>query len=209
MKKEEVLKKLELQINQLNNQFQIVKNQSNKIPKLEIDRMLSDIRATYELFTVLNYLNIYGENTAISSVNQEKENETVLKKENSEIINTENIDLKTIEIKKSNPTIQSKNQTENEKTTGKENSKEILADKFRQHKIDDLKKVIPLHEKFLYINELFMGENELYNQFIEKINKETEPENIEKYLAELTLQYKWDTESKTFLKLQEIIRRRF
>lgn len=61
MTKQETLQKLEIHLQELQDQFQKIKSTEGKIPKLEMDRLLSEIRASYELFTVLNYLNTYGE----------------------------------------------------------------------------------------------------------------------------------------------------
>ena len=45
-----------------------------------------------------------------------------------------------------------------------------VADKLSRQPIKDLKSAIGLNQKFLFMNDLFEGENELFNNAINKIN---------------------------------------
>lgn len=226
MTREDVLKKLETQIAQLNKQFQIIRESEQKIPKLEMDRMLSDIRATYELFTVLNYHNTYG-NLPATQIRQaeipaeqeqppvaEKQPEPVIIKTPEPVIPPEP-EKKETPQPLAEPVITEKILPAEKEITPpvtkpvSEPLKEILADKFRQNKVDDLKKAIPLHEKFLYINELFQGDNGPYNEFIEMLNSRTTWEEAETIMAHAIARYNWDTDSKTFIKFFELIHRKF
>ncbi len=86
--------------------------------------------------------------------------------------------------------------------------KEALADKFALSKITDLTKAIPIHEKFLFINELFQGDNVPYNAFIEKINQVQTLEDALITVNDYAGKYQWDFESKTFQKMLIYIQRR-
>jgi len=82
-------------------------------------------------------------------------------------------------------------------------------DRLRDSKITDLKKAIPLHEKFLYISEFFQGDNIPYNSFIESVNQCT---NLEEAIALVDNQSKeanWDTESVAYQKFLGTIQRKF
>jgi hypothetical protein len=86
--------------------------------------------------------------------------------------------------------------------------KEALADKFALSKISDLTKAIPIHEKFLFINELFQGDNVPYNAFIEKVNQPQLLDDALKTVNDYAAEYHWDFESKTFQKMLIYIQRR-
>lgn len=86
--------------------------------------------------------------------------------------------------------------------------KEALADKLAQSKITDLTKAIALHEKFLFINELFQGDNVPYNEFINKVNQLQTLDEALITINDYAGKYHWDFESKTFQKMLIYIQRR-
>ncbi len=86
--------------------------------------------------------------------------------------------------------------------------KEALADKLAQSKIADLTKAIALHEKFLFINELFQGDNVPYNEFINKVNQLQTLDEALITINDYAGKYHWDFESKTFQKMLIYIQRR-
>ena len=88
-------------------------------------------------------------------------------------------------------------------------SVENLAEKMMNAKIVDLKKVIPLHEKFHYTNELFGKNGDHYSQFIEAMNTKQTWKEAEGLLAQAASMYKWDPENKTALQFIALIQRRF
>lgn len=208
MNKKETIGKLEKQLSELTGQFEKLKNTDQKIPKLEMDRMLSGIRASYELFTVWNYLNTYGEN------NDLQEEQAIPVVQNFIPEKQPEIQVEKVEEKAPEPIIQAPKMqpVPDKKEVIREKSQEILtttlADKFHQSKIDNLKTAIPLHEKFLFINELFGGDNGPYNTFIDSVNHAQDMEQAANLLAESAIRYNWDIENKTYLKLQTLVLRR-
>jgi hypothetical protein len=84
-----------------------------------------------------------------------------------------------------------------------------LFDKLRDSKVTDLKKAIPLHEKFLYISEFFQGDNVPYNEFIDAINLCSTLENAMELLASESQKSQWNTESHAFQKFSATIQRKF
>jgi hypothetical protein len=84
-----------------------------------------------------------------------------------------------------------------------------LEDKLRNARVEDLKKAIPLHEKFLYINELYQGEHGLYNAFIELLNQCKDHKDAE---HQFRLEIKgrgWDADGEIVAKLWSTTQRKF
>lgn len=84
-----------------------------------------------------------------------------------------------------------------------------LAFKFSNTPIHDLKKAISIAEKFEFINSLFGGSVEKYAYSIHHINNLNNGDEAFAYLHDLRTEWKWDDEDKNFLKLANLIRRRF
>ena len=85
-----------------------------------------------------------------------------------------------------------------------------VADKLSRQPIQDLKSAIGLNQKFLFMNDLFEGDNELFNSAINKINTFiTLPEAIEFIEGELSSA--WDKENSSVLNFNfmDLVERRF
>jgi len=108
----------------------------------------------------------------------------------------------------------SKDQTENKTvmstlTESVIDGSENIAEKMMNKKVVDLKKAIPLHEKFHYTNELFAKNSDHYNQFVDAMNTKETWKEAEGLLAQAASMYKWDPENKTALQFIALIQRRF
>lgn len=86
---------------------------------------------------------------------------------------------------------------------------ERLSDKLQQQPVMDLKRSIGINEKFAFINELFGGNQQQYNQCIETLNSFSNHDEALAHLNELSANMKWNTSSKTFHELDEMVIRRF
>ena len=87
-------------------------------------------------------------------------------------------------------------------------SEKTVADKLSRQPIKDLKSAIGLNQKFLFMNDLFEGENEIFNNAINKINSfNTLPEAIEFIDSELSSA--WDKENSSVLNFMNLVERRF
>ncbi len=83
-----------------------------------------------------------------------------------------------------------------------------VADKLSRQPIKDLKSAIGLNQKFLFMNDLFEGENEIFNNAINKINSfNTLPEAIA--FIESELSSAWDKENSSVLNFMDLVERRF
>ena len=89
-----------------------------------------------------------------------------------------------------------------------ETSEKTVADKLSRQPIKDLKSAIGLNQKFLFMNDLFEGDNELFNNAINKINAfNTLPEAIAFINGELSSA--WDKENSLVLNFMDLVERRF
>ena len=85
-----------------------------------------------------------------------------------------------------------------------------LSDKLKDTPIDDLKKAIGVNERFLYLNELFRGDDVMYDKSIKTINTFTTYEEAELWIRrELKLRLGWEDNYTTVKQFYELIRRRF
>ncbi len=96
-----------------------------------------------------------------------------------------------------------------------------LADKFRNekdgslgarmqnNKIKDLKDAIGINEKFLFINDLFDGNMQDYNNAVENINSMGTMEQARSVISNLKTKYKWDVKPDAVNHFMSYVERRF
>ena len=85
-----------------------------------------------------------------------------------------------------------------------------LADKLTMTPVEDLKKSIGINARFAFINELFSGDQYLFHESIDRINKSAAFEDARKVLyEELADKMNWNTSTKPFSDLEELVKRRF
>ncbi len=75
---------------------------------------------------------------------------------------------------------------------------------------EDLRKLIPLNDKFAYVIELFNGENNSYEDAINTLNQQTTYGNsMEWIIANLQNKYNWNVENDLVQNFYETIKNRF
>lgn len=96
-----------------------------------------------------------------------------------------------------------------------------LNDKLKQSKIDlgdslteapirDLKKAIGINDRFLYINELFRGDENMYERSIKTINSFSILPEAEYWIQrELKVKIGWNQDSETVKQFDQLVKRRF
>jgi hypothetical protein len=96
-----------------------------------------------------------------------------------------------------------------------------LNDKLKQTKIDlgetlteapirDLKKAIGINDRFLYINELFRGDENMYERSIKTINSFSILPEAEYWIQrELKVKIGWNQDSETVKQFDQLVKRRF
>jgi len=83
-----------------------------------------------------------------------------------------------------------------------------LADKMSRQPVNDLREIIGINEKFLFINELFNGDMSRYNKVIDELNAINNEEGIGRYFIELKVANQWPDDQEAFVKLQELVNRK-
>ncbi len=91
----------------------------------------------------------------------------------------------------------------------KPSEKPAIADTLQSSGIADLREAIGINDKFLFINELFNGDLERYNKVLDELNGFTGLSGAQTYLAELQVQYQWEENSPAYLKLSNLLERKF
>ncbi|HMT29628.1 MAG TPA: hypothetical protein PKD91_10145 [Bacteroidia bacterium] len=85
-----------------------------------------------------------------------------------------------------------------------------IGEKLQNDPVSDLKKSIGINEKFAFINELFDGDLNSYNEAIEMLNSSANHTSAVGILEQnLSVKYNWNGESDSFLRLRNLIDRRF
>ena len=86
---------------------------------------------------------------------------------------------------------------------------ESLAEKLGKSPIDDLKKAIALNQKFLFINELFNGQEPSYQEAIAEINAMPSLEDAWNYLQLNHQASEWNREDEAVEQFAVLLQRRF
>lgn len=84
-----------------------------------------------------------------------------------------------------------------------------IADKMQKTQITNIREAIGINEKFLFINELFNGDLGRYNKILDDINQLPTKKGVETYLLELKIQFQWADDSEAYIKLKELLDRKF
>jgi len=86
---------------------------------------------------------------------------------------------------------------------------ETLAEKLGKSPIPNLIEAIGLNQKFLFMNDLFEGENNLYKEAINNLNNFPNFIAADEYLNTLKSRHNWDPTHETTKKFEELVARRY
>lgn len=85
-----------------------------------------------------------------------------------------------------------------------------IAEKLQKTKIEDLRKVIGLNQKFLFMNDLFEGEKAHYDYALNYLNELTTLNEANEFLTnELATKHSWDFNTSTAKIFKELVERKF
>lgn len=88
--------------------------------------------------------------------------------------------------------------------------KESVAEKLQHTKIDDLRTVIGINQKFLFMNDLFEGEKAHYDTTIDKINSLDSKSDVIQYIDnEISSKFNWDNTNESVQAFKALIDRKF
>lgn len=90
-----------------------------------------------------------------------------------------------------------------------ENKSASLGDQLKKSAVSDLKQAIGINLKFLFMNDLFDGENTHYNSAVETLNNFNSSQEANAKLSELKQQFNWDSESDSVVRFVELVERRY
>lgn len=261
MKENATIEEMEIVLNELNEQFETLKENEARIPQIEIDIMMANIRKLYDCMSHLNRLKeqpraktpldivpeIVVPTTAISEVEEaiQEQKETIeeiptmvdedLSYENitndflEEIDNLEELaeseleEAKAEEVQamfkpeapkeekpKSSLLLQFEDEmfSVNESVAQKSKDKSVVS-KLSNTRIENLKSAIGINDKFYFINELFSGNSQAYEDVIYALNNFKRFEEAMQYISTLKYRYDWDTEAEAYQKLVHFLERKF
>ncbi len=232
----------------INEEVEMIKKHKDKIPRIELDMIMSNLQKLYEYFYKLQKLNGELGTKPLAPVDIPKEPEKPKTEEKPAEIKTyfkpENLEIKPVEtiqqaeekpvelIQQSEENlVETKTHIKPEKPKIPEQKKSTLdmfaetsttiGDKFLDKKdnsiaasmsynhITNIKKAIGINEKFLFINELFNGNMQEYNQVLDKLNSINDVNDAGSFIDELKLKNNWKTEEDSFIRFMEVIKRKF
>lgn len=84
-----------------------------------------------------------------------------------------------------------------------------LAAHLQRQPVSDIKSAIMLNDRIMMINDLFKGSSERYTKAINELNEFPTLGGALVYMSELRVEFQWDVESEAYLKLKELVERRF
>lgn len=207
------------------------KLEQGKLSITELDLMLDHSRAIHERIAILRYkaLTNTNENLPTTKVEEIKSftekslfNEISTKKEKvNEEVNTGGFSLNFDVSNEEEPEVQTSllNQIKKDDVAEFSSSindqlsnqkKESVAEKLQKSKIEDLRKVIGLNQKFLFMNDLFEGEKAHYDFAINHINELSSVSEAKDFLTnDLATKHSWDLNAETTKSFKELVERKF
>jgi hypothetical protein len=218
MDKETIHEQIEILIETLKEQHEGMKDHPNYISQIDIDLFLENIRDLYEFSIVLGKMND-RDRKQIQSPPKEKV-EIIKNYPKEKEIPVETIHEPIIPILRDKPKASESKKRVNKISSG------VLFEEFsiiieeikpiheninpENEAITDIKTIIGINEKFLFMNELFDGNLEEYNASMDLINNCLNASDAEqKIFLELQPKYHWDMNSSIVKSLLTLVERRF
>jgi len=87
--------------------------------------------------------------------------------------------------------------------------KETVADKLHKNKLVTIKSAIGINEKFFFLNELFAGDLQVYNDNIELLDSKDSFEEARSSFDELSEKFQWSEELEAYTQLLQMIENKF
>lgn len=195
----------------INEQYHVIMEYELKVPQIEFDIILENVRKLYQDFHLLQ------QGDDLNDLIGKKSGEQVLKHitegspeltESGEKIKGPKIERKAQERKTKEIDLFS------EESSGftqklKEAREKTLGLKMKGERSGDLKSAITINEKFLFINELFDGNLRDYNEAVETLTKCPDKDTASGFLDQMRRSNRWGSESEAFKKLNELVMKRF
>jgi hypothetical protein len=203
----------------INEQFEVLKEREEKIPRIEYDIILDNIRKLYENIHRLQRLDDPFDTqekrkkesvtqeppVTVQPVEKERSRKTVEPEMVKEVIHKHT--AKKFMKSPDTDLFAGEEPTFNIKL--KEARDRSLGPKGTPENVGELKALIGINEKFMFINELFDGNLREYNETIDILNGLQNLNQASEYLDLLRKKNFWDTGAPAFKKLSEMVTRKF
>ncbi len=89
-------------------------------------------------------------------------------------------------------------------------SKTELVERLKETPVKDLRKAVGINDRFLYINELFRGDENMYERCIKTINSFNIYAEAEYWISrELKVKLGWKEDSPVVKQFDQLVKRRF
>jgi hypothetical protein len=234
MNKEIIKDEIKWLLEAINEQYEAIHNYGEKIPQIEFDILMENIRKFYENMHLLKRLNepvpvISGTPPAPAVTVRVSEPAVVKgKPEVPDMDENPPGQHGPVQFKPSGPaTVREEDPAVSKKTTKhqeidlfaseepvfsiklKEAREKTFGPKIPSERIENLKAAISINEKFMFINELFDGNLREYNETIETLNGFKTLDQAADFLDLMRKKNFWNTGSNAFKKLKELVERRF
>ncbi len=142
---------------------------------------------------------------AKEAVIEEKEIEHTEKKEKSKKVS--------LDLFSAHPTLADKFKDDkkslNERHSSSQQTDKTIASKLQKNPVKDLKAAIGINEKFKFINELFDGSLQKYNDCITQLNGFAGSEAAFKYMTFLKDEFGWKEGNEAYHELNDLVTRRY
>ena len=216
----------------IHEQYQVIGNYDDKIPQIEFDILMENVRKLYETLHLLNRtndsFNYLGKKKLELEAVPVKPAKTVVRSEteaNKEEPVSDAMPAVAMHFKDAGGTKKGTSPLEQEDqgqnldlfSTGPADFSDklqqarhrSLGQGIRKSGPNDLKGLISINEKFLFINELFDGNLREYNDNIDALNRFSDLRSALEFLDLLRKKSLWSTGSTAFGKLKELLEQRF
>lgn len=180
-----------------------------EIEEKEVEEEVKEIILDKKTPSVLKYLN---ENMP-KSMNFAFEEKPLVKEEAIEKVVEEIVESVKEEVKTESP----KTTTLGEKYQNQASLFESMSNKTEKNDINsklnqsraDLRTAIGVHEKFMFINDLFSGNLREYTEFIQNLNAAENLDNAKDIIREVKEKKRWITTSLPYTTLENVVERKF
>ncbi|MDP1622381.1 MAG: hypothetical protein Q8M08_08575 [Bacteroidales bacterium] len=220
----------------INEQYEAIYRHSEKIPQIEFDILMENVRKFYENMHLLQRLNdpmafpekkkksgdSVPETTRPAPVSPVSEPETpvdtVIEPQKPVQAQVKPTGPAPVHLEKVVASKKSVNSPEIDLFASeepafsiklKEAREKTFGPKIPAERIENLKAAISINEKFMFINELFDGNLREYNETIETLNGFKTIDQAADFLDLMLKKNFWNTGSNAFKKLKELVERRF
>jgi hypothetical protein len=220
------LKDIKFLLDKIVKKTELLSEKGSDLSQIEIDIILSDLRDLYQYFSQLNINSIDREEIIKTEeinkteIENKDDSEThipdiLIKKETDEIKAIQNKVKETIDdLFNSSDTVTIADRFKDDKKSindkiGQRKHEISIAEKLKHEQKGDIKELIGIKEKFMFINELFDGNMNEYNEFVKNMNSLSNSSEARTFIDDMKTKKNWNANLSSLSKLSDIIDNRY